>query len=515
MYMKKRGFFVESHSDLKVALQRIMEMAPKYTLIAWDYPNDKITHLPKILLQSVMTQIIPYCASTEKQHIRQLQISQFPNKIYPPLSGPAIQRLILKLEKDEQDSQATSASEKSSIEGTNKNSSDMIQIRSQTDSSNFSLDQILSSTTSEASSVTTAASGKKSSIYLDKGQRASELRARSKLNKNLNLKSDVNEGNSPSEASVFFDAEQEFENSKSANHKNSQQRNDRTKKFAALFRDKSEILEKTNQSATSAAVQPVKDIIASQSSDLSGDIKNKLNTEFENFINEQIADHIQIEKNKITEDGPVLLTDLTENVKTESIFETDSLLCILINSDYWTGYIMVASEIDFYSEQLTNIVSSWFKESLPQGDLHVNLDYSFKINISAIDFIHFSALYADFYKVSENDNKKTVLSFFTIDPHFLDIQLHDEYDMIELDLHEIPVNNPLRFDIHLFLPENKKFILYCKKESAIASSQHERLNAKNVSSLYSQLENEASIQKHRAEKIINLLIQEYMTKKEK
>ena len=141
--------------------------------------------------------------------------------------------------------------------------------------------------------------GKKSSIYLDKGQRASELRARSKLNKNLNLKSDVNEGNSPSEASVFFDAEQEFENNKSANHKNSQQRNDRTKKFAALFRDKSEILEKTNQSATPAAVQPVKDIIASQSSDLSGDIKNKLNTEFENFINEQIADHIQIEKNEL------------------------------------------------------------------------------------------------------------------------------------------------------------------------------------------------------------------------
>lgn len=516
MYMKKRGFLVESQSDLKIALQRIIETTPKYTLLAWDYPNDKITQLPKLLLQSVMTQIIPFSASSEKQHIRQLQISQFPNKIYPPLSGPAIQRLILKLEKGELESEKRTQNDKNQNDHTDSSDSDTIQVRSSIDNNDLSLDQILNSSNSDSSAsqqgLISAGQGQ-SQIYLDKGQRANELRSRQNLKRNMNLQADVNETVEKS-SNAESNAEQDFENSVVHNKALQQFKLERSMKLAALFRDKSEVPEKNPAAATaSSSVSPLKNIIASQSQELHQDIKDKLQSEFNSFIQEQISDHLQFQNTSESNSEIHLEKSRNESVRSESVFETDRLLCLIINTAHWTGYVLIASEIDFDSESLKNIVTAWFRECLPSNQDQFDLEHSFQIDISAINFIHFSESYADFFKVAEHDTKKTVLSFFRIDPHLLDVQLHDTYDMIELDLQEIPTDLPLRFDIHLFLPENKKFILYCKKESAIAIQQHERLQIKAVDTLYSQLENEFLIQQHRAEKIINLMIQEYLLRK--
>ena len=53
LYLKKRGFQVFSESDLKTALIAAMKISPDYIFLAWDHTNERIHHLPKIILQSI------------------------------------------------------------------------------------------------------------------------------------------------------------------------------------------------------------------------------------------------------------------------------------------------------------------------------------------------------------------------------------------------------------------------------------------------------------------------------
>jgi DNA-binding response OmpR family regulator len=101
-FLKKRGFIVVSETDIRVAILEIMKTAPDYILISLDHPSERITHLPKLISQSVITTIIAYCSSNDKLQVRKLQASAQPLKLFPPLSGPAIQRLISRLEKEKE-----------------------------------------------------------------------------------------------------------------------------------------------------------------------------------------------------------------------------------------------------------------------------------------------------------------------------------------------------------------------------------------------------------------------------
>jgi hypothetical protein len=100
LFLKKRGFNVFSDSDLKTAIIEVMKTSPDYIFIAWDHPSEKVMNLPKLIMQSMISTIVAYCTSNGKLQIRKLQSSNQQNKLFPPLSGPAIQRLISKFEKE-------------------------------------------------------------------------------------------------------------------------------------------------------------------------------------------------------------------------------------------------------------------------------------------------------------------------------------------------------------------------------------------------------------------------------
>jgi hypothetical protein len=94
-------------------------------------------------------------------------------------------------------------------------------------------------------------------------------------------------------------------------------------------------------------------------------------------------------------------------------------------------------------------------------------------------------------------------------PHLMTLQLHELHDMIEILTAEVPISLPVPFDIHLYLPENKKFILYSKKDSLVANIQIDRLKEKKVDKLYSSMDFENHIQKFRAESRIQMMIEKF------
>lgn len=101
-FLKKRGYKVAVETDVKAAIDRILIENPDYIFLAWDHKNENIRFMPKTIYQSCTSSIIPFIMSTQRDQITQLESSGFENKLYPPLSGPAIIRVISKNEKKNQ-----------------------------------------------------------------------------------------------------------------------------------------------------------------------------------------------------------------------------------------------------------------------------------------------------------------------------------------------------------------------------------------------------------------------------
>jgi hypothetical protein len=428
LFLKKRGFLVHSESDLKSALMEIMKLSPDYIFIAWDHPSDKIMNLPKLILQSMMTTMIAYCLSNDKNQIRKLQSSGQKHKLFPPLSGPAIQRLISKLDKE--NALTSEDFQKNSMSYKEQHQSNMIQVKS--GQKNHELDQFMSNLSES--------SHKPTEIYIDKGQRAKELRNKQNLLKPSN---------------VMY-------------------------------------------------LAPVQDIVSSTEHKMSDVTKNKLDQKFD----EQIK--LPLEEMFETLLESVATEDFTK-FKNETLENTKYGFCITLEHKTWCGYLIVASEDALDPHSLEIVINQWLTDNLAEAtDEHSEiLTQGFELNLYGIAFEKFSEQFSDYTKTVLVHDKKTVVSFFNLPPHLMTIQLHELHDMIEILTAEVPISLPVPFDIHLYLPENKKFILYSKKDSLVANIQIDRLKEKKVDKLYSSMDFENRVQQFRAESRIQLLIEKF------
>lgn len=96
-FLKKRNYDVHVATDVKAGLLKLIEVQPDIVFIALDQGSPKIDALPQIIGQCVQTNIIPFAHSNTREAIKKLDESVFSNKIFPPLSGPAVERMSLKL----------------------------------------------------------------------------------------------------------------------------------------------------------------------------------------------------------------------------------------------------------------------------------------------------------------------------------------------------------------------------------------------------------------------------------
>lgn len=99
LYLNRRGFEVNSASDLTTSVEKINEFKPQYLFVAWDHKNLNIPDLLSVV-QNDEVVVVPYITSTANSDAHRLMQVDAPIKLFPPVSGPAIQRIILKYEKD-------------------------------------------------------------------------------------------------------------------------------------------------------------------------------------------------------------------------------------------------------------------------------------------------------------------------------------------------------------------------------------------------------------------------------
>ena len=98
LYLERRDFIVQTESTVSVALEKILELKPAFVFAAWDHSDKSVESI--ISQIPAETVVIPYITSTSGPNTRKLMNLDVPLKIFPPLSGPAIQRIVHKYEKE-------------------------------------------------------------------------------------------------------------------------------------------------------------------------------------------------------------------------------------------------------------------------------------------------------------------------------------------------------------------------------------------------------------------------------
>ncbi|MGZ5278347.1 MAG: hypothetical protein ACXWC9_00285, partial [Pseudobdellovibrionaceae bacterium] len=80
----------------------IIQKHPQYVLISADHPNKKVRMLPKMLVQAFPVRVIGFAEKGTGISTKNLHEMNLEYNLYPPVSGPAIERTILKMLKDDE-----------------------------------------------------------------------------------------------------------------------------------------------------------------------------------------------------------------------------------------------------------------------------------------------------------------------------------------------------------------------------------------------------------------------------
>lgn len=128
MYLNRRDFVVNVSSDLNETVEKIKEFKPHYLFIAWDH---KSINVPELLLKVQENDpenrivVIPFITSTSTSDVSRLMQVDAPVKLLPPISGPSVQRLISKYEKDF----STMTTQKGAMAQSHQSASDVINVK--------------------------------------------------------------------------------------------------------------------------------------------------------------------------------------------------------------------------------------------------------------------------------------------------------------------------------------------------------------------------------------------------
>lgn len=485
-FLGKRNFVVYSESDIKEALIKALELQPDFVFLAWDHPNPKITQLPNLIAQSIMAPVVAYIMSNTKEATRKLNICPINPKLYPPISGPAIERLVLKSGK------AAVAEEEriTQVKSKAKSQEELMQVRA---------DLI---------------------AHLENENSAA-----------------------PSDSSQAQSLEQQELNNQILRNKSILERNDILQRSAKVnlsdevvgelkktFADKVKVpLEKLLENL--ASVEVLEDESTSNGSVIiQKGFKNPqgLGTVVQKGLGEGTTLGTSIQKSLTNSHDLTSLTQenseaeipshIAKDPKARAAYQELALkekqrkpayqaspdkqlraYCMSVYSDNWCGYLVISTDANLDFSTIDLVFTDWIK--LQFNNLQEIDEYDFfEFKFVEQGFVDELAPKADYFEqVTVGPYNLNVL-FFPIDPTKMTLELNDEKNLIQVSTEEIPADVELSFSLHLHLPENKKYLVYTQVNKALSLEQKKRLIANRVHLLFTPLDFEKEYKKFIAEK---------------
>jgi AmiR/NasT family two-component response regulator len=474
-FLKKRNFTVHIESDVKDAVASVFDLKPDFIFIDWNHSDRKIQMLPKIL-SSTGAIVVPFVNRNTKEAVFKFDQCPYSPKLYPPLSGPSVERVIMKSTKEDAD-----FLEKVRKFKDNESKAAMAQAQRKLMEADLSeipiTDDLHEAPPPIIPQEKSGTAEAKSSVAIDENEIKENLEQRNSI---------LDEEKSPL-----------TEEQKKNLHQGLQDQVTPSLENALSVKD---VTEKTGKAPGKHSAG--KNTFFFKSEVSAGGIKGSL------YISRGTP-----KVKKPVREKP-LLQDVSseeqDSVESETSLSADDGLyyvhCISIICPGWCGYFLISSKYSLDFGTIDLVFSDWIKSQMKNLDEITERDYFNFENVpeETVTEIQKMADYSE--KMTANGQEYTV-SFFAVEPKDMKIDFSSDKNYIEVYTRDIPPQAALDFDLLLHLPENQKYLLFTLKEMALTEDQRSRLLSRNVTKLFTKLENEYEFRKFLAMKTFSRLFE--------
>lgn len=226
----------------------------------------------------------------------------------------------------------------------------------------------------------------------------------------------------------------------------------------------------------------------------------------------------QKEENIIVRGTQKALDDSVQVVGTGEVKQklegSSNVACLVVESERFSGYLVAAlgknRRIDNgFIDTLKDRLSKFLKDNgEPMKD-----DASMQLKIKAVDFEDWALEYADFLRKSVHEGEEIAMAFFPFQEAKTVMETSAQADMGAVKLDELQGDLSVDFNLYVYLPANKKYVLYTPRGSKFYGNQKDRLARMGVTHMHVKRTELQDVSKYRAQNYLNSKIQEYEKKK--
>lgn len=519
-FLKNRNWTVYSTHQLRETLAFVIQKNPGYILIAADHSNKKVKSLPKLLAQAFQIKIIAYAENSSNIAMGALHEMGQEYTLFPPVSGPAIERMILKIQRDVEQQKANPELHKikSSSGKSNTDEASIIQ-GGGFEAARKALTQLISDGDGSEDS---------SGVLIQKGKKGEIGSSTSPDHENPD--SEATQAGGPS-------GEIGSSGSQASTEKNDGVVNPLTDLESALssltkqnpFLDQDPSQNSSQNSESELASKSETGSHSGSESNMSnqGAFSQSQSTEEQDsagiFTAQGHVPKSSLENQSIIVKGTHKALEETIQIKGKSTSESiqkiekaSNIACIVIESPRFSGYLVAAlgknRQVD--EEFVQMIRERLFSFLKTHGEVITEeTESQMSLQIQEVEFEDWALKQAEFLKKSVHDGDEIAMAFFPTKDTKVKLEESVSERMLQMTLTELRDDTPVEFDLYIYMPENQKYLLYTPQGKTFYGKQKERLIDKGVSHIHLRKENTGQVKKYRAQNFLNDKIQAFLANK--
>lgn len=488
-YLRNRNWNVQSTDDIKQAIVLILKAQPKFVLVSVEHPHPKASFLPKILNQAIHCHILPYAEISSPKILKKLNDVGAAHILFPPVSGPAIDRMlnsILIKEKDPQNQNESSIQVKGSLK---KNESDKtIVAKGKIDPA--ALAKMFSDEKTESD---------EGEQIIQKGMGIGELHSTEQgppgpartSSVHLHTDSAGNLGDVLPEDKTEIQSHSKKEESS-------------VTELAKEKKQSEELVEQNSLGAVSTLEPTHAGVDAHPQNELQnqGEQPPVQTTDH----NPNPKPHLSLARDVETKPRTINHQD-EYRIELEPVPSITRVACLMVRSLKFSGYLLVSisSEKKIDINFIANLRLNLFRFLREKGQVVTSED-ELELKLEAVQFQDLASNYIDFLQKSISSDKEVTMAFLPNKKIDIKLEKAPTEDMFGLDLHQLDGDTNVEFDIYIYLPVNNKYLLFTPKGNILYENQKDRLLKRSISRVYVPKNSEPDVRRYKIRNDLNKMI---------
>ncbi|MFN8846182.1 MAG: hypothetical protein ACK5W9_04980, partial [Bdellovibrionales bacterium] len=191
------------------------------------------------------------------------------------------------------------------------------------------------------------------------------------------------------------------------------------------------------------------------------------------------------------------------------------LACIVVESPKFSGYLVAALGKDKkIDDEFVNLVRTRLMKFLIDNGEPIENESNMQVKVKRVDFEGWALEYAQFLRKSVHKGDEVAMAFFPFVDAQTKVGTSAKEEMVSVKTSEIEAGKPLEFNMYIYLPTNKKYILYTPQGAVFQDNQKDRLIRQGVDNVHIQKEDIQNLSKFKAQNHLNSLIDQFEEKKQ-